>query len=1012
MMLGSALEGVRRNQRKARVGAALTRPGARRSVLSVDRANTPFFGRASELQYLRERAQRKGLTAVTGLAQVGKSRLLRELRDSLDPATAIVGYAESTGERSDLLLRAVAAAYAAASLDERAEIALRAAASDLMSVSTAVLEAVLPSTLKSIPGLIRRASDSIATGGLVLPTLSYDEALRLVKALANATACPVILVLDAWQDSDSLDQTAAPLRHFVDHIDDWPTCHVFLGMRTGEDPGDKSVQILSDIIQRSSSARLLPLGPMECDSTETGRLLSYLSDVAPATTAAGPSTTLDLLGGHPGVLDRWVREQPETTRDLIRQAAEALGYQYSDLFAVLEKFGRESPATTRFLARVALLPPVNDVIVWEQFRPFMVEGISADEVLRLQAEGVLHVEDASPDIPSYGHATRRSAARRYWLSNKRLLGYARREAGTLIPQLAENLRTTDWHGWPLVAALMSLLSVESSLQLSDVNLALCISAAQLAETVNVEFDEDWLLQMSSVVVKAHPSSAALLAMALNNLAVRAEKDDRHAFIYAVREQLRILAGADPDHAGPFYASRLLIDQINAHEADDFEHTIVAVEELRTLVENCTQSEQPRKKLAQALYNARNYAAANGEPELRDRLLAELRDLATAYPDDARIHSELAEALLMARNDAAEEGNLARRDSLLEELRVLAADHPDETSPVVQLAMALNNARLDKRPAAERRDLLDEFRKVASDHPHEPRVHEFLARSLANDWLYKVNPRTTRQRAALLKEVSRIASLPEQAESRGFFVALLVKAQAEAVEENDSASQERVLEELRQLVADHADEPDVVEGFCSAVLDAEEAARKEGDTKRAGRYLDEIRRQVQQHPSDESLLERFARALARADCHARETNLPADDRLLNELRQLAETHPGNSNLRAILAASLCLAHASDPPNENAAQRDATLEELRRLSREHADEEGLLLPFACALLYSAVVAHSLEEEELWNALAGELVQLASAHPANAEVGAIAKRWIRVRKPDDASRSADTEGQSGSP
>lgn len=986
-------------------------------MLTVDRANTPFFGRASELQYLCERAQGKGLTAVTGLPQVGKSRLLRELRDSLDPTTAIVGYAESTGERSDLLLRAVAAAYAAASLDERAEIALRAAASDLVSVSTAVLEAVLPSTLKSIPGLIRRASDSIATGGLALPTLSYDEALRLVKALANATGCSMILLLDAWQDCDSLDQAAAPLRHFVDHVDDWPACHVFLGMRTGEDPGDKSAQILSDIIQRSSSARLLPLGPMECDSTETERLLSYLSDVAPATTAAGASTTLELLGGHPGVLDRWVREQPETTRDLIRQAAEALGYQYNDLFAVLEKFGRESPATTRFLARVALLPPVNDVVVWEQFRPFMIEGIASDEVLRLQAEGVLHVEDSSPDIPSYGHATRRSAARRYWLSNKRLLGYARREADALIPKLAEILRAPNWNAWPCVAALMSLLSVESSLQLSDISLALCISAAQLAEGASVKFDEDWLLLMVSVVIEEHPNAAPLLAMALNNLGVGADEDDRHEFLDAVREQLRMLAAADPEHAGPCYANRLLRDQIRAHKGGDFERAIMVVGELRALVENCTQSEQSRERLAQALYNARNYAAASGEADLADCLLMELRDLATAYPDDVRIRRQLTEAILMARNNAAEEGNVARRDSLLEELRVLAADHPDETSPVVQLAMALNNARLDTRSAAERRDLLDELRKVASDHPHEPKAHEFLARSLVNDWFGTVDARASKRRAALENEVKRIALLPEQVQSREFFVTLLRKAHAEAIKGNDSASQERVLEELRHLAVDHADEPKVVDGLRSAVLAAEEAAREQGDAKRAAQYLDEMRRLVEAHPSDASLLGHLARALARADCHNRETNLTADDGLLNELRQLAKTHPGDSGLRETFAAALCLAHTPLSPNEDAARRGATrraaaLEELRRLSREHADEEGLLVPLACALLYSAVVAHYMEDEELWNALAGELVQLASAHPANTEVGAIATRWIRVQKTDNASRGANMEGQPDSP
>ncbi len=73
-----------------------------------------LFGRKRDLNYLVSRAKHKGITAVAGRPQIGKSWLLRELarflRSDNEPRFQ-VGFTESSGQSADLLLRAVVDLY-------------------------------------------------------------------------------------------------------------------------------------------------------------------------------------------------------------------------------------------------------------------------------------------------------------------------------------------------------------------------------------------------------------------------------------------------------------------------------------------------------------------------------------------------------------------------------------------------------------------------------------------------------------------------------------------------------------------------------------------------------------------------------------------------------------------------------------------------------------------------------------------------------------------------------------
>ena len=85
----------------------------------IDRSDT-IFGRAPDLDHLLQRSERPGLTAVVARSQMGKSTLLMELARRLShdpppsllgPQPRLIGFTESAGETSDIMLRGVIDLY-------------------------------------------------------------------------------------------------------------------------------------------------------------------------------------------------------------------------------------------------------------------------------------------------------------------------------------------------------------------------------------------------------------------------------------------------------------------------------------------------------------------------------------------------------------------------------------------------------------------------------------------------------------------------------------------------------------------------------------------------------------------------------------------------------------------------------------------------------------------------------------------------------------------------------------
>ena len=162
-----------------------------------------LFGRERDLEALCARVRLKGLTAVAARPQMGKSWLLTELARRLSEdhePRHLVGFAESAGETPDLLLRTVIDLYARwlsdAGYGQQARMVWEQQKPNLLpgvaKTVAKIFKEIVGKAAKpvavavedAINGLIA-ADQSLKTGGVQLPTLSYEQARDLVAAVAT-----------------------------------------------------------------------------------------------------------------------------------------------------------------------------------------------------------------------------------------------------------------------------------------------------------------------------------------------------------------------------------------------------------------------------------------------------------------------------------------------------------------------------------------------------------------------------------------------------------------------------------------------------------------------------------------------------------------------------------------------------------------------------------------------------------------------------------------------------------
>jgi len=162
------------------------------------------------------------------------------------------------------------------------------------------------------------------------------------------------------------------------------------------------------------------------------------------------------------------------------------------------------------------------------------------------------------------------------------------------------------------------------------------------------------------------------------------------------------------------------------------------------------------------------------------------------------------------------------------------------------------------------------------------------------------------------------------------------------------------------------------GLANGLTDANE----DGDLKQRDALLDELRQLAQAHSEDAEVRRTLARSLNDTLNQSHVERKPVRcDALLKELRDLQHRDPPAVGVRQIFAVSLynAMLHAKE-----AERRDALLEELRELSRNQPVDTALLRMLAIALQTRVRDVEDERTPERQAALLAELNELVQQLP----------------------------------
>ena len=828
----------------------------------VDRRGE-LFGRQPDLDYLVERSQSNGVTAVVGQAKMGKSWLLTELvrQLSIEPAQnrtilnigeqpCLVGFYESTGESDDILLRTVANLYArwfcTSNYLEQAKVVKEQQQRDFIGRTGVAFGSLVEqvSKLRAKPfevvgGIVKSAFEALTSadrdlksGRLTVPRLQSEQARELL-ALIQKVDCQsrFILVFDQWEKTLGLEKEVNILDAFVRAYNEWPPCHIFLGVRDRDEKSRSAVAGIEKInADEPDVFHIHRLKEMSLTDAEKIRLLAHLRKRVPIARQVGDEKLLELIAGYPRVVERWIAQagRIKTEAELARAAGDAIAYRFRDLEELLPKL----PDRQRKLSmRLALLPSSSNADDWKALGPVVAEGTTAHDMDALRQASVLD----SDDPPTYGHEKKREAA--VMCFKKRCRTELREICEQLVLSLASNVQDASQKTMPYSAGMLAAGLIGREIEVKDAVVVLCLCASSLytgGKILGEALGERWLLGAKAIRTE-HESAVPLLALGLLNALGAAKQQEMLELRDSLLQELRELADRYPDAvtvrrelaAGLFNALN------QAEQEEKLELRDGLLQELRELAAQYPEDMAVRANLADGLFNVLDHAMRQARAELRDRLLQELRELADAYPSDALVRRDLADGLFNASNDARRQGKLESHDSLLQELRELEGRHPDDAWVREKFAAGLFNA-LNYAKQNERLSLLDallrELRELAGKYRDDAAVRKQLAVGLFNTLNQIKKEEKPELRDSLLQELRELACKYPEDEAVRECVGISLFNTLVYAEEEKLDLRDELLRQLRELAAKHPDDAAVraqlAKGLVITLIDSKEKGKAE------------------------------------------------------------------------------------------------------------------------------------------------------------------------------------------
>ena len=755
-----------------------------------------------------------------------------------------------------------------------------------------------PKSMEAVGGLVKEAFDGLAganrellTGGIEFPRLQIEQGRALLALVSQITNRPMVLVMDQWEKSPALALEANVLDAFVRHAEEWPPCHIFVGLR----PEEVALKAIIDLHEMApGTVEIYDLPPMHLDDgTICDALVEHIRGRVPGAANVPGKDLIEIVAGYPGVVSR-LTDSYNANRvksgGLKALADDANNYRYPEFSYLVPILSDEE---RQLALRLVLLPSTGGEDNWKALRDAVLEHSHARYLDALGRKRLL--ETSTP--PSYGHVKRREAALCYFQDNCK--EELRVECESLVFSLACRIRTGSSLEIPFGDALLSLWPAVYEFELSDLPKALCAVARRLFRFG--VFNPDLLAGAVEIVSreKRHASIAPMLSCGLYDMFYDAwnhvyDSNSEEAIERrnAVLAELRQLACSYPDDG----AVREHLACVIAADASD------RLDELRVLARSYPGDLVIGKALASCLYFELLDANREKTLERRDVLLNELRELVHSHPDDGDVRDALAMGLCNTLKAASQEGTPGWREALLDELRELARGTPNDTNVRATLAIGLletltNNLSQD---ATQRRDtLLDEL-QLARGYPEDVFVRNELADALLKAMTAAWEEGAVAWRGALLDQLRQLASRDRndaamrQYLAHGLFIALYHCNREDALE------RQSLLDQLRHLVSSHPDDAELREDLESWSMNFRARAAVEQGLGRPDPLEDEVFRLADSYRSEAAALrERDAAGnfdpLAQTNPEAIHSRRAA---LRDELGQLASSYPDSTRDAAV------------------------------------------------------------------------------------------------------------------
>ena len=893
---------------------------------------------------LTELARRLSLTAKPASLPVDVPHLFA-------PPSCLVGTFELQADKSDFLLRAVVDLYSRWLSDstylQQAQATYQLQKKDLIgrtgeavgSIFEAISKVVFP--LEGVGKLVKGIFDGLATanrdlltGGPQLARLQIDQARELLELVNKITNYQLVLIFDQWEKSLKIEEQAGILDTFVRHVDEWPSCHIFLGMR----PDGKPSKAIKEILKLFPGiVENYDLPPMHLDDpTSKSDLLRSLRGNVAAAASVSDEDLLNAISGYPGTLAQWTSnfyaKKLRTLQDFQKVAADANASRFAEFETLLPDL---SDSERRLSIRLALLPATSNAEDWAALRTVVLEDIQAKDLDSLKRSGV--IELISP--PTYGHAKRKEAALQWFTGNS--YEELREICELLIFSLGGHIQEIKPSEVPYVGSLIALEPVASKLDLPIAAQGVCQAALSLYDARNVVPDKLVAAAAELSGMKpAHASVIPLLAVSLLNTLNAAEAEGRATDrSLALLDELRRLFRAYPQIpvVREQLANGLFNSLIGAQEQNMLDRRDQLLDELRQLCSAYPDDAPVRQQLMKGLFNTLIAAKEEQKSDRRHALLDELRQLSQGHRDDALVRELLARGLFNSLNAAIEDQDTDRRDRLLAELEQLGAAFPGDTALRERLVKGLFNTLIGATAgrAFDRGDkLLDALRGISRAHPEDTVAREQLGIGVFNMLKGAMQAEALHRIDLLTAELRdlRIA-YPEDTTLRQLWAISLFQALANAQAPD---TRDLLLAQLWRLHHDYPNDTTVRQWLAKGLLASLVNAKDRNALGRRDELLDTLRYFAGAHPGDAAPAEQLATGLFNTMFDAKEEGVPERfPLLLDELRNLYRAHPQHAFVRQWLAKAVART-LGIPGGYKQPREDALLDELRQLLRADPDD----------------------------------------------------------------------------